>query len=101
MRSHLFMLARALSAAVVCALYVVSTAGQNVSPDVATAGRYFAEARALCGRDGGRLWGRSLCGPMMFADPTTRAVMASEADREGVLKRSGEVFVGTLPPDIN
>ena len=69
--------------------------------DEATAGRYFAEARALCARDGGRLWGRSLCGPMMFVDPATRAVLASERDKEGLLKRSGEVYVGTLPPNVN
>src|SRR5215207_1876974 len=101
MRCYLFMLTRTLSAAVVVALLAASTAGQNVSPDAAAAGRYFAEARALCARDGGRLWGRSLCGPMMFADPTTRAVMASEPDREGLLKRSGEVYVGTLPANVN
>src|SRR5215207_2739693 len=98
---YLFMLTRTLSAAVVVALLAASTAGQNVSPDAAAAGRYFAEARALCARDGGRLWGRSLCGPMMFADPTTRAVMASEPDREGLLKRSGEVYVGILPVNVN
>jgi hypothetical protein len=38
---------------------------------------------------------------MMFVDPATRAVVASEADGEGVLKRSGEVFVGTLPAEVN
>lgn len=69
--------------------------------DAGLAGRYFDEARALCRRDGGRLWGKSLCGPMMFADPSTRAVFASEPDAEGVLKRSGEVFVGTLPTRVN
>jgi hypothetical protein len=38
---------------------------------------------------------------MMFADPSTRAVVASEPDGEGVLKRSGAVYVGTLPSNIN
>src|SRR5215213_9608451 len=101
MRCDLFMLTRTLSAAVVFALSAASTAGQNVSPDAAAAGLYFAEARALCVRDGGRLWGRSLCGPMMFADPSTRAVVASEPDGEGVLQRKGDVYVGKLPPNVN
>ncbi|MET0646957.1 MAG: hypothetical protein ABW208_10080 [Pyrinomonadaceae bacterium] len=101
MKRFVFVLACAMSAAVVFTSSGSSTAAQSRGLDAAVAGRYFAEARALCARDGGRLWGRSLCGPMMFADPATRAVVASEPDREGVLKRSGEVFVGTLPPDIN
>src|SRR5215207_8984460 len=101
MRGYLFMLTRIFPAAVVIALCVSSTAAQNVSPGGAAAGRYFAEARALCALDGGRLWGRSLCGPMMFADPSTRAVIASEPDGEGLLKRSGEVYVGALPANVN
>ena len=101
MRSYLFTLARFLSAVVILTFNAASTAAQGRALDAAAAGRYFAEARALCVRDGGRLWGRSLCGPMMFADPSTRAVVASEPDRDGVLKRSGEVYVGTLPSNIN
>ena len=101
MRCDLFMLTRTLSAAVVFALSAASTVAQSSVLDAAAAGRYFAEARALCARDGGRLWGRSLCGPMMFADPSTRAVTASVPDREGLLKRSGEVYVGTLPANVN
>lgn len=101
MKRHLFMLACVWSAAVVFAFSSAPAAAQSRGLDEAAAGRYFAEARALCTRDGGRLWGRSLCGPMMFADPATRAVVASEPDGEGLLKRSGEVFVGTLPADVN
>ena len=101
MKRFVFVLACAMSAAVVLNSTGRSTAAQSRAPEAAVAGRHFAEARALCARDGGRLWGRSLCGPMMFADPSTRAVVASEPDREGFLKRSGGVFVGALPPDIN
>lgn len=99
MRSYLF--ARVLSIAVVITFNVAPTAAQSGALDAATAGRYFAEAKALCARDGGKLWGRSLCGPMMFADPSTRAVVASEPDREGLLKRSVNVYVGLLPPSVN
>ena len=32
--------------------------------DQQRAQEYFKEVQALCERDGGRLWGVSLCGPM-------------------------------------
>lgn len=34
--------------------------------DQQRAQEYFAEVQALCERDGGRLWGISLCGPMVI-----------------------------------
>lgn len=40
--------------------------------------RYLAEAAALCTRDGGRLWGVSLCGPIAIVDATTRAIATNE-----------------------
>jgi len=39
---------------------------------------YFKEALAICERDGGRLWGVSLCGPMVFADARTRTLATSQ-----------------------
>jgi len=59
----------------------------------------FHEARTLCEADGGELWGISLCGPILFADPNTRAVIASHVDREGRLTEQDGVYVGTLPPE--
>ncbi len=59
----------------------------------------FQEAQRLCEQDAGRLWGVSLHGPILFADPKTRAVIASQADREGLLTQQDGVFVGTLPPE--
>ena len=57
--------------------------------DQQQADRYFKEAAALCERDGGRLWGVSLCGPMVFADAATRSIAtnqpAPEAPRPPVL----------------
>ena len=46
--------------------------------DQSVAEQYFKEARALCERDGGRLWGISLCGPIVIGDPITRALVTSE-----------------------
>jgi hypothetical protein len=40
--------------------------------DQQKADAYFKEAAALCEREGGRLWGVSLCGPMIIADVATK-----------------------------
>lgn len=58
------------------------------------------ELREMCGDDRGRLWGVSLCGPLLLADPATRQVWASEQDAEGRLTRSGEGWAGALPPGV-
>ena len=57
--------------------------------DQARAEQYFKEARVLCERDGGRLWGVSLCGPMVIADAATGTIATSQpapaGDRPRVL----------------
>jgi hypothetical protein len=54
---------------------VVPAAGQV---DQALAQQYFKEAQALCERDGGRLWGVSLCAPMVIGDAATRTIATSQ-----------------------
>lgn len=39
---------------------------------------YFKEAATICQRDAGRLWGVSLCGPMVFADARTRTLATNQ-----------------------
>ena len=39
---------------------------------------FFKEAATICQRDGGRLWGVSLCGPMVFADARTRTLATNQ-----------------------
>jgi hypothetical protein len=39
---------------------------------------YFKEVQALCERDGGRLWGVSLCGPMVIGDMRTQTFATSQ-----------------------
>ena len=39
---------------------------------------YFKQAAALCEREGGRIWGISLCGPMAFADPITQTIATNQ-----------------------
>src|SRR5512133_4365577 len=45
--------------------------------DQQRAQEYFKEARALCERDGGRLWGVSICAPMVIGDARTQTFATS------------------------
>jgi hypothetical protein len=69
--------------------------------DLALARRAFAEAEALSKADRGKLWGKPLYGPMMFADPSSRQIVANERDRAGSLGELEGLWVGTLPADQN
>ncbi|TBR39841.1 MULTISPECIES: hypothetical protein [Dyella] len=57
----------------------------------------FDEAKQQCDADGGKLWGRSLCGPMMIVEPATRRVSANAPDRYNALVEEHGVFIGRLP----
>lgn len=72
----------------------------TAAPDPAAAAEVFAQARAICERDGGALWGQSLCGPILLVDYTDRSVVANVADAQGQLTAAGPVFVGTLPESV-
>jgi hypothetical protein len=68
------------------------------SIDIAAARRAIADATRLCTADAGRLWGASLCGPVLLVDPATRDAVASRtattfAEHEGV-------FVGRVPDTL-
>ena len=63
-RSHL----NALS--LLLLLGAATAAEAQVQPELAK--RYFEEATKLCERDAGRLWGVSLCGPLVIVDQRDR-----------------------------
>ena len=46
--------------------------------DQQRAQEYFKEAQALCERDSGRLWGVSICAPMIIADLRSKTVATSQ-----------------------
>jgi hypothetical protein len=46
--------------------------------DQQRAQEFFREAQALCERDGGRLWGQSLCAPMVIGDARTQTFATSQ-----------------------
>lgn len=70
-------------------------APQQIPLDVAQ--KDFAEARTLCELDAGKLWGVSLCGPMLFVEPEARGLVANQPDAGGALTLRDGVFVGVLP----
>jgi len=46
--------------------------------DQQRAQEYFKEATVVCERDGGRLWGMSICAPMVIGDARTQTVATSQ-----------------------
>ena len=62
-------------------LGTATAAGAQVQPELAR--RYFEEATKLCERDAGRLWGVSLCGPMVIVDQATGTRATSQPEPEG------------------
>jgi hypothetical protein len=98
MRPALAATFRPLPALAVALLLVALTPTRaEASIDQAQAASIFQQANTICTRDGGALWGHTLCGPMLLVDPDDRSVVANQADAGGVLKPSGSVFVGTIP----
>src|SRR5512132_841793 len=64
------------------ALLATATAADGqVQPQLAK--RWFEEATKLCERDAGRLWGVSLCGPMVIFDQATRTRATSQPEPVG------------------
>src|SRR4029077_3630299 len=45
--------------------------------------RWIEEVTKLCERDAGRLWGESLCGPMVIFDQATKTRATSQPEPEG------------------
>jgi hypothetical protein len=56
--------------------------------DQQRAEEYFKEATTFCQRDGGQLWGVSLCGPMVFADARTRTLATNQPRPTGEQPRT-------------
>src|SRR5437870_8950794 len=55
--------------------------------DQQRAQEFFKEAQTLCERDGGRLWGVSVCAPMVIADRRTQTFATSQPAPEGARPR--------------
>jgi hypothetical protein len=62
------------TATLFCGLTAFSASAQV---DQQRAQEFFKEARALCERDGGRLWGVSICAPIVIGDARTQTFATS------------------------
>src|SRR5208283_795581 len=82
------------------AVLLLGSASAQSPIDLQLAARYFQEAKWASDDDGGKLWGRRLYGPMLFADPQTRSVVANQGDKDGKLHRERGLWVGTLPKEV-
>ena len=69
--------------------------------DLTLARQYFQQAAGICAQDNGRLWGVSLCGPMLLVDPASRSAVANQTDQEGQLTQNNSVYTGKLPAKVN
>lgn len=64
-------------------MLVCIATGAKAQVDPQLAAEYFKEARVLCERDNGRLWGVSICGPMVMFDMPTKTIATSKPEPDG------------------
>jgi hypothetical protein len=57
----------------------------------------FKDIEETCNRDGGKLWGKNLYGPLMFVDRNSRLIIANQPDKEGLLKLKDGIYTSLFP----
>jgi hypothetical protein len=57
----------------------------------------FQMVKKMCDKDNGKLWGINLYGPILIVDQISKMVVANQQDNEGLLKKKGNVYVGSFP----
>jgi hypothetical protein len=80
--------------------FLTLASAQAAAIDPKAAHAAFAERQALCDRDRGALWGKSVCGPLLFIDPGTREIVANENTPDDALTKTGDVFTGKLGSEV-
>jgi len=61
---------------------------------------YFVRVKQICDNDKGKLWGKPVYGPILVIDSKTRKLVANEPDNENLLKKEGNVYIGTFPENL-
>lgn len=89
-----------VGSATVASLFLATVATGQSRLDVASATAAFDQAHSLCQADEARTWGVTLCGPMLIADPATRAFVSNMDGLDMPLERKGAVFEGRLPDSV-
>lgn len=80
------------------ATFAAETMASGPSIPTAKAAAAFAEAHSLCSADHGRLWGHTLCVPMMFVDPANREAVLNQPAKGAAM--DGTVYRFALPSGI-
>jgi hypothetical protein len=65
--------------------------------DQQRAAEFFKEAKALCERDGGRLWGVSICAPMVIGDARTQSFATSQPPPDAPRPKLIGLLNGPIP----
>ncbi|HKG47230.1 MAG TPA: hypothetical protein VKB02_10910 [Pyrinomonadaceae bacterium] len=82
-------------------VFITCSAAQSPGIDTKLATQYFRQLKQTSDRDGGKTWGPTLYGPIMFVDPRSGNIVANQADLEHKLVPQDGVFVGTLPRELS
>ena len=61
----------------------------------------FNEVKSSLDADDGEFWNHQLYGPILLIDPGTRAFIANQNNSQGSFQKIGNVFVDTLPKELN
>ncbi|NIF06232.1 hypothetical protein F3J23_12360 [Chryseobacterium sp. Tr-659] len=85
---------------IVFSLFMQSVKGQKQEISNDSISIFFDEIKTASQKNTG-LWNKDLYGPILLVDPKTKELFANEADAEGELKRSGNIYSGILPGKIN
>ncbi len=90
--------ARRWAGAILIALSAPLHAQQTTDTAATIAGMH--EFSAVCRKEGGKLWGQTLCGRLVAADAGTRFAVTSTAPPGGMFTRYGDIYVGRIPEDV-
>lgn len=92
---------RAIEVVLSLLLLITHATAQSSTIDTKLAAQYFQQLKQTSDRDGGKTWGLSLYGPILFVDPRSGNVVANQADLEHKLTSQDGVFLGKLPTEIS
>jgi hypothetical protein len=75
-------------------------AAAELSAETQFAVQGLGELSRVCEHDGELLWHKSLCGPMVLVDSSTRAAIANRQDPDNNFRKDGDIFVGAFPKQL-
>jgi hypothetical protein len=87
---------RALHAATLLCLLAAFPPRAVAQVDQQRAQQFFKEAQVLCERDGGRLWGASVCMPMVIGDVRTQTFATSQSPPDAPRPKLIGILMGPI-----